>query len=207
MISFILIRHGETMWSKEKRYQGNTDVPLSTEGEKEVRRLSRVFGRYEPHVVYTSALSRAKESGDILCKSIAIKPKEDIRLNELGFGEWEGKTAEGLIKAKDPLYAKWMTGQFVRPPQGESVNSLRKRVQSFLKDCVKKNEGKTVAIVSHGGVLRVLITEILGLPRKNLFTFKVETGTMSVLTLAEGFGQLLMFNAIPSQRGKKSVGC
>jgi len=207
MIEFILIRHGETDWSKEKRYQGKTDVPLSTEGKKQVRCLSRVFAQYEPHVVYTSTLSRTRESGTILCKSIAAPLKEDAQLNELNFGEWEGKTADELIKTQDPLYTKWMEGQLIKPPHGETVSSLRKRVKNFLQECIKTHKNKTVAIVSHGGVLRLLIIEILGLPQKNLFTFKVETGTMSVLTLAEGFGQLLLFNAIPSQKGAKAIGC
>ena len=169
MIEFILIRHGATAWSEEKRYQGSSDICLSSQGKKQIHRLSRVISSYNPDLLYSSTLSRAKESADILFKPLKKRIIRDERINELSFGKWEGKTADELIKEKDISYQKWMQGYLIKPPSGESVVSLKKRVYLFMQDCLKKHEGKTVAIVSHGGVLRSFIVEALNLSRKKLF--------------------------------------
>ncbi|VAX35556.1 hypothetical protein MNBD_UNCLBAC01-646 [hydrothermal vent metagenome] len=207
MIEFILIRHGATVWSEERRYQGSSNICLSSKGKKQIQRLSKVILSYSPDVLYSSTLSRAQESAAILFKPLKKKIICDERINELNFGSWEGKTASELIQEKDVKYQKWMQGCFIKPPLGESVLSLKKRVGFFMQDCIKKHDGKTVAVMSHGGVLRCFIVEALGLSRKQLFQFHIDTATITVMTVCSGFGQLVTFNTTSPRLGKKLIGC
>ena len=181
MICFILIRHGDTLWTEEKRYQGRTDTPLSLIGRKKMIMLERIIQRVDVDVLYTSSLGRAKESGRIIAGSRRIKIKEDKRLNEISFGRWEGKTGQELWDEKDPVYKKWMEGRWVTALQGESIQSLRQRVKKFLTDCIRQYRSKTVVIVSHGGTIRMILIELLNLPLKHMFSFRIDPALVTVV--------------------------
>ena len=195
MIFFILIRHGDTLWTQEKRYQGRTDIPLSALGRKKMVALERNIRRADVDVIYTSSLGRAKESGRILAGSRRIKVKEDKRLDEISFGRWEGKTGQELWDAKDPVYKKWMESRWVAAPGGESIPALRQRVKDFLTDCVSQYENKAVVIVSHGGTIRMMLIELLNLSLRYMFSFRIEPASVTVLKYhPPTTGQLLCLN-------------
>lgn len=192
----ILVRHGETDWNKEKRYQGSIDRKLSFEGRKNIGRIASEIKSFKIDFVYTSALTRARQSGRILAVKIGVKPRMDKRLNELNFGRWEGKTAAELLAEKDKSFLAWSRGKWTTPKGGESLQSLRRRVRDFLKDGLKKHFGKTVLIVSHGGPIRMMIRESLGLPEEFLFSFSVLPASLSAIQFFDGkSAQLVCLNA------------
>jgi len=143
--------------------------------------LERIIQRVDVDVLYTSSLGRAKESGRIIAGSRRIKIKEDKRLNEISFGRWEGKTGQELWDEKDPVYKKWMEGRWVTALQGESIQSLRQRVKKFLTDCIRQYRSKTVVIVSHGGTIRMILIELLNLPLKHMFSFRIDPALVTVV--------------------------
>lgn len=184
MTRFLLIRHGDTLWTKQKKYQGQTDIELSKQGRKKIRGLSSALKSFEIHSLYTSSLKRARQSSEILSAALGIKPRTDARLNELNFGQWEGKTAAELLSKKDKPFFSWTKGKWKTPAGGESLGSLRRRVRQFLRECVKKHRHKNVAIVSHGGPIRMMIVESLRLPERFLFSFRVDPASVLLLTFA-----------------------
>ena len=160
MIRLILIRHGETHWTSQKRYQGHSDTRLTARGRSQARVLAKSLAAQKIDVLYTSSLGRAKETGSAISRKIGKRPRMDSRLNELSFGRWEGKTAKELARAKDRIFRRWCQGKLIKPPAGESLSSLRKRVSAFLKQIEKRHPGKTVALVSHGGTTLCAIASI-----------------------------------------------
>ncbi len=186
MTRLILIRHGATDWTFAKRYQGLTDIPLNAFGKKQIKRLADKLRGCKIDFFYHSLLKRAAESAAILAKKRKAKASADPRINEFHFGAWEGKTAQELLRAKDPFYRKWCRGQWVTPPGGESLLHFKKRICSFLSDILKRHEGKTVAVVSHGGPVRMIMLQSLRLPMRFFWSFYIEPGSLSVLHFNAG---------------------
>src|SRR3989338_4315254 len=94
----ILVRHGETVWTGEHRYQGVTDTALTTKGKRQARALAALLRRQQVDVLITSSLRRAKETGKVISQAIHRRPRNIAQLDEISFGCWEGKTSEELLR-------------------------------------------------------------------------------------------------------------
>lgn len=207
MIHFVLIRHGETLWTKEKRYQGKSNTPLTTQGRKQMKRFVSEISKYQPDIIFSSHLSRSFESAQILCEPLRKRPKIDERLAELGFGAWEGKTANELMAEKDSAYMQWFKGKIQTPKGGESLPSLHKRVRSFIRYCEKNFDSKKIIIVTHGGVIRMFLSEFLHLPHRQLFQFRIDPGSMTVIGKYQYSSQLILLNSPAPIKGIVPRGC
>ncbi|MBU0615435.1 MAG: histidine phosphatase family protein [Nanoarchaeota archaeon] len=153
MKRLILVRHGETAWVKEGRRQGIKDIPLSEKGINQARKAAAELRRYKIDIAYTSKLSRAIQTAEEIVKGRNIRLLKTKKLNERSYGIWTGLTFSD-IKKKDKIYfVKYENDKYnVKPPRGESLADIKKRVQSFIKSVNQEN----VLIVSHNGTLRVL---------------------------------------------------
>lgn len=194
MTNLILIRHGETSWTAARRYQGHSDTELTSKGKQQIQLAAKTLKGYAIDVLYASPLKRAKQSAEIISKAVGKKVSHDTRLKELHFGNWEGKTAEELYREKNKSFRHWSRGKLINPEGGESIPAFRKRVRSFLKDCVTRHQGKTVAVVAHGGPIKMMIFEALKLPPQSLWSLRIEPGAISALTFSPHFAQLVCLN-------------
>lgn len=165
-ITLYLIRHGETDWNREARYQGQRDIPLNDTGRSQARRHGRVLEGLKPSVAdfdfVSSPLQRAIETMALLRRELGLDAedfRQDQQIAELNYGHWEGQLASDLPhfdpvgladKAQDPF--RW------RPQGGESYCDLQDRIAAWLRTL----ERDTVA-VTHGGVSRVARGAILNL--------------------------------------------
>lgn len=167
-ITLYLIRHGETDWNRESRYQGQRDIPLNETGLAQARRHGEVLKEILPSVVgfdfVSSPLQRAVETMRLTRSALGLDPN-DFRIapeiSELSYGHWEGELAAEL-PAKDPsgVAGKASDPYGWRPRGGESYGDLEQRVADWLA----RLETDTVA-VSHGGVSRVARGALLGIDR------------------------------------------
>ncbi len=172
MTDFILIRHGETDWNRELRFQGHVDVPLNATGHEQARRLSeRITGEKVDHF-YASDLIRTRQTAEPSHRVLSLSPFFDSTLREQHFGQVEGMRADD-IKAKHPeAWAQWT--QFLPDyalPGGESTRSFHERVMTAMKRLQLAHPDQTVMVVTHGGVLDMIYrtARSLGLdgPRKS----------------------------------------
>ncbi len=207
MIHFILIRHGETLWTRERRYQGSSNTKLTAKGRKQIQPFVREITKYQPDIIFSSGLDRVKESSRILCKPLNKRPKIDRRLDEIGFGVWEGKTANELVEENDSVYMEWLRGKVVTPKGGETFNVFEKRVVEFIEDCRKKHNNKKIVIVTHGGVIRLFLIYILMLSQEYMFRFRVDPGTMTILGDYQYTKQLVMVNSTRPSKGLVPTVC
>ena len=177
-----LVRHGETDWNKEYRFQGRTDIPLSKEGmiqaEKVGQRLKDKFD-----VIYTSPLTRAVQTAEIISKTSSMSPIIYDNLIEVDFGEWEGLTFEQVERDYAKEYKLWKTDENLGPILGgeQNMKNAAIRGKKALLDIVSKNKGKNIVVVAHGAIIKASLIGIFDL-KVNMIQHITLTNT-SITTL------------------------
>ena len=166
MIRLILVRHGLTQWNEEKRYLGDSDIPLNQNGKQQAVALMHALKKERFDQIFASNLKRAFETATIIKNDREVSLISDVRLRELNLGALEGLTfLEAKIKYPDML-STWLENYDKPPDGGELFSSLAERVSSFLDDLKMIKAHKTILIVAHGGTLREIIRLLLGMPRE-----------------------------------------
>lgn len=165
MTDLILIRHGETDWNIEGRYQGQSDVPLNPAGIKQAEDLAKRLRDYRMDAIFSSDLSRAQKTAEIISRVNGASLYLDPRLREIDQGEWEGMLFHDIRtryakafeeRLRDPLQ--------VAPPGGETVGQVRQRVLEAIKDIIASYPRGVIAIVSHGLALAIIKVHLNNLP-------------------------------------------
>lgn len=155
---FLLIRHAESLWNAEGRWQGRGDPPLSERGRAQAARLGREVAGERPDLLIASDLSRAAETASALGAVFGLAPRKDPRLRELDVGTWTGLTREEIERREGELLERFERGDpDARPGGGESRREIRLRVRRTLAEIADRHRGRTVAIVTHLGVIRALL--------------------------------------------------
>lgn len=165
MTTIIFVRHGETLWNKELRYQGQQDSPLSSAGILQAEKVGEFLRRRSIDAVYSSDLKRAMVTAEAIAQHHGLNPEVDRRLREMSFGVWEGKTRDEVRQEYPDLWdARGRDNTGVRIPHGELPAEVVERMRSFLKDLVTNAPGRTIVAVSHGGTLRFTLAALLHIP-------------------------------------------
>lgn len=160
-MDLLLIRHGVTEWNLQKRYLGHTDIGLAERELSKLNLLKRELKKQSFHPVFTSDLRRCKETIHYL--GIGTQFKEDTRLREMNFGDWEGKTYEELKANLE--YQNWLNDwENYTTPNGEPWTEFTSRLDSFFKDLIQYGETERInytqqpiVIMTHGGVVRYFL--------------------------------------------------
>ena len=155
--TLLLIRHGETAWNAEHRIQGRLDVPLSTTGMWQTGRLAQRLADEAIDAVIASDLARAWMTGAPLADARGLAMVPDPRLRERAFGIFEGKTLDEIASEHPQEFAAWRARDVHwRIPEGESGAEFIGRVLDAMQEIANAYLGRTVAVVTHGGVLDVV---------------------------------------------------
>ena len=161
MTTLILVRHGETDWNAQLRWQGHSDTALNEAGREQARRLA---GELEPvNALYSSDLARASETAEIIAERLGLEVRLDPRLRERGFGSWEGRTAEEIEVSFPDEQRRWREGIGAGAHDAEQFEAFAARVGSFVDEVVPQHPGEDVLVVSHGGTIRVVHALAAGL--------------------------------------------
>ena len=159
---FYLIRHGETDWNKGGRYQGRTNIQLNDLGREQARLLGERFKYLPLDVVYVSPLDRAVATAEPVATSHGLTPITDEHFIEINFGEWEGHTIEELSEKFGSAYTDFFKDPFDHPVPGEgSFQIAMDRAIEGFNILAERHKGQNVAIISHGGLLRVMLVGLL----------------------------------------------
>jgi broad specificity phosphatase PhoE len=164
-MKLILIRHGETDYTIERRYCGGAiDAPLNNKGIRQARRLRRLLSKHKVDVIYASPMIRALQTADIALGQRRIKLIKDSLLRESHLGKWEGHTLDEIKKKFPKDVQKWYQDPLnFGATDGETPVILHKRVTRFLRKLYKSNhKNRTAAIVTHSGPFRIIVGEMNG---------------------------------------------
>jgi len=196
-----LIRHGETEGAETRRYKGTIDVPLSENGMRQIEKLSsclvkEINNSSNPpsptllkeekgrllKAVYCSYLSRAVKSAELIAKPHSLKPVIVPALRERYFGIWEGMSFDEIKEKYPEEFTAWAGNPLeFSPMEGESTMEVKDRVINAMNTIIQNHSGERIAIVSHGGVIRVILCYILGVPLENIFRFEQDYAALNII--------------------------
>lgn len=153
--TLLLIRHGETEWNTQGRFQGCTDIDLSEEGIKQAELLKkRLNGNFD--YIYTSPLSRALKTANIIASDTDKEVITAPEIREINFGEWEGLTIHEISEKYPEIFKAWRTDKVESYISGGdlSIRNAANRASKCILDIVSKHKGKKIIIVAHGGIIK-----------------------------------------------------
>lgn len=161
----VLIRHGETPWNKEGRFQGQSDIGLLPEGIKQAEKLARKFPLNHVDAIYCSDLKRAESTAEPIAERFKLHLQPVAKLREMCFGQWEGVKVEE-VNEKWPHVVNDFFGnpQSVDIPDGENLQQVQDRAVAAVKDILAQNKGKNIVIVAHGAVNRAILSYMMHVP-------------------------------------------
>jgi broad specificity phosphatase PhoE len=198
MAQLILLRHGETEWSRDHRHTGRTDVPLTARGEEQARLLAAELDGRRLSLVLVSPALRARRTAELAGLSAGeVRPELDPDLWEWDYGGYEGVTT-ARIREDRPGWYLWRDG--VVPGDADHPGETAEQVGARVDRVIGRVRpvlagGGDAAVVAHGHVLRVLTARWLGLPPADGRLFRLDTGTVSVLGFEHGEPVILRWNA------------
>ena len=197
MDRLFLIRHGETDGTAKGKFMGEIDFPLNKEGKIEAEKLAERLKGEKIAAFYTSPLKRAVETAIILNQFHRLPLKKRRALKEIRLGEWEGLTLEEIYQWDKILCQKWFfdTENFTMPG-GESVKAMKKRVIDGWEEIASLHRRGTVAIITHGGAIRILICHILKLDLTLFWKIRQDTTALNIITFSQGLVTLTLLNDI-----------
>lgn len=154
MTTIFLIRHGETEWNRNGRWQGHADIPLSQAGREQAQALARRLlseGAFFDHL-YASDLSRAFETAQVVGRALEMPVQPFPALREIHVGSWSGLTRAEIIERFPGAFTDFFHSQ-----DGEAMDAFNRRVGEGVLELARRHPGERLAIVTHGGTIRGII--------------------------------------------------
>ncbi|TAN45185.1 MAG: histidine phosphatase family protein [Nitrospirae bacterium] len=219
-----LIRHGETEGADVKRYKGSIDVPLSDNGIIQIQKTADFVFRYlklseaakkksylndihNPHVnsseepalssVYCSDLGRAIKSAEIVAEPYGLSPVANPAFRERNFGVWEGMSFPEIKEKYPSEFEAWASDPVTfSPVGGESTADMNDRVMPALDMILEKHQGESIALVAHGGVNRIILCNIMGVPLENVFRVEQDFAAVNVIEFWDKYPVVKLVNGV-----------
>lgn len=197
MTRIILVRHGETPWNVEGRYQGQEDIPLSERGLEQARLLAE--GLRDIHI--DAAVSSPLKRSCVTCKTAAdlhgLEVHVDERLTEINHGSWEGCYAKDIQAQYPDAFHLWHTKPHLvqMPDGGESLADVHKRAMAAMADIISVHPNETVLVAAHDAVNRVILCEALGMDMAHFWQMKQDNTCINVLEYEVGEWRLVLLNS------------
>ena len=154
MTTLLLVRHGETDWNREGRWQGHSDTHLNEIGRAQAERVAGELDGVD--VVYSSDLARARDTAEIIAGRSGLPVRLDARLRERSFGAWEGLSAAEIEAEFRDAHLRWLAGEGPGADDAEPFDAFGRRVREALGEILERHPDETVLVVAHGGTVRVI---------------------------------------------------
>ena len=187
----LLVRHGEVEEGARGRIYGRLDPALSPAGRAQAEAAARSVAAERPVAIYTSPSVRARDTAVPIASALGLTPVTDPRIREIEFGEFEGLTFAEAERRDPVTWREWMErpGE-VRFPGGECWDEIRARAVDAAEAIAAAHPHAPVVVITHGGVIRALLSEALALPASRTFRMEVGFGSLTVLR-REPFGWMV----------------
>lgn len=202
----IFIRHGETDWNREQRFQGQIDVPLNALGHAQAGRLAQRLATSAPDLFFSSDLLRTRETSAPLGVAWRQTPTLDAALREQHFGLFEGLDVPTIKARHGALWAQWLEHRAdFALPGGENLIQFHQRVLNAVQALAEQHSGRTLAVVTHGGVLDMLWRTVHGLPLSGLRACEIPNTGINRLRwhrgtlLIDSWGDAAHLDGLPEQ--------
>ncbi len=180
-----LIRHGVTDWHRDQRVLGQRDVALNATGINQAQAAARALAAVQIGEVLSSPLVRAVQTAEIIAGQFGIEVARDPRLTDFRVGKWEGMGYDDVTRS--PEYQRFLADPLSDGiPGGEGLKQIRERSVAAIEQALEDApQGESVAIVTHAGIVRVLLAHYLGSHPANYHRIRVAPGSICVLSFAD----------------------
>ncbi len=187
----LLVRHGETDWNRQKRFQGQIDVPLNEMGQLQAQQAGNFLSTVPIHHAVSSPLLRPKETAEIILQHHPDVPLELVDdLKEISHGLWEGALEAEIEQSFPGMLEQWQHApETVQMPEGENLQQVWERTIAAWDGIVQKamqRPGETTMVVAHDAVNKAILCYVLGLGPEYFWCFKQGNGAVSVIDYSKG---------------------
>jgi len=200
-MTLYLIRHGQTRLNMDRRYIGSTDLELTDLGIKQAYAVGKDIKPFSAKIsrIYTSPMKRTVQTTAEIKKSLTdLDVVEVADLAEVDFGLWEGLLSIEAEEKYPDIYKKLREAPLEACfPEGGNLIEIRNRTLAFIKGLASINQEDEFMIVSHGGPIRMIIAEIMGLNDRKIWSFEIKHGSISKVVLEDKYSFVSYLNCVP----------
>ena len=190
-----LVRHGQTAQSYEDAFCGVTETPLTARGREQAAQLSEWFRNKAIEFLYCSPQGRARETVAPIAATLGLEVQVRAALREMNFGLWENRARSELAQRYPQELALWESGSWMaQPPEGETQQAVLARTVPCIIEMLALHRSRTLLIVAHKSILRLLIGHVLNMSLPDSRSLRVDPGSVSELSITGASVQLVRFN-------------
>jgi alpha-ribazole phosphatase len=197
-----LVRHGQVEGHKEKRYNGQANVPLTQLGREESDRVCDSLNDIPLDAVYSSDLDRSRYCAELVAAAHNLSVSACESLRELHIGDWEGRTwAELQESYPDDWQSRLQDLVNFQVPGGESLQDAADRIRPTIREIVTRHLGGAVVLVAHGGVNRIVLLDAIGAPLEQAFSIEQDYGCLNIIDyFSDGNAVVKLLNGTADRR-------
>lgn len=196
----LLVRHGETDWNRQQKFQGGIDVPLNDNGRQQSQRAAELLKDVPLVFAFSSPMLRPKETAEIILQHHPqIQLQLQAGLREISHGLWEGKLEPEIEQTYPGELQRWRTvPDQVQMPEGENLQQVRERAIAAWQDILAAvaERPQTGLVVAHDATNKVLLCHVLGLAPNSFWSFRQGNGAVSVIDYPQGLGGFPVLQAM-----------
>ena len=164
VLTLYLVRHGQTACSRENRFCGEVDVPLTESGLAMADALANAFGAESWTAIYSSPLLRARQTAEPLARRLGLELRNEDGLREIAYGAWDGRLESEVERAEPAAFHAWSADPgWVSPPGGETAWQIAARALPVVEALRERHPDGRVLAVSHKATIRILVCALLGI--------------------------------------------
>jgi len=188
-----LVRHGECEGNIKGMFRGRTDFPLNKRGLVQAQDLAQELKSFSIKYIYTSPLSRARQTAEAIAQQCGIEVKIEEQFNNIELGSWEGRFKKEIAELYPKEWELWVNNpEELRVEGMETLYDVQKRTKACLDSLVSRYNGETLVVVSHRAVLKPLIAACLNIASPYFWKIHLDTASYSLLSHKEGRGYCLV---------------
>jgi broad specificity phosphatase PhoE len=196
------LRHGETAWTRERRFSGSRDLPLTPLGERQAQALAAALAAEKVAAVYASPLARTRACAEAIGRPHHLEVRVEPGFREMTFGEWEGLTRQEVEARWPEMFALWRASpERAVPAGGESLAEVAARAGKALQQLRDSHPEGTVVLVSHAIVLRLIVLDALGLGPERLWSLDASPAGLTEIEYQSGWPTVHRMNTLAHLRG------
>ena len=189
----ILVRHGECEGNIKGKFRGRADFPLNERGLIQAQDLARELKNFPLKHIYTSPLSRAKQTAEAVARQCGIEVKVEEQFNNIELGSWEGRFMKEIAEQYPEEWGLWINNpEKLRVQDMETLYDVQKRAKTCLDNLVSRHNGETLAVITHRAVLKPLIAACLNITSPYFWKIHLDTASYSLLSYKEDRGYCLI---------------
>jgi len=196
MTRIILVGHGETEWNRVEHFRGRADVPLNRTGLFQAQATGRrIADEWRPVAIYSSPLSRAIRTAEAAAWHFDLTVQVHSGLVDINYGEWQGLTPDEARERWPEVVDAWYKAPHTACiPGGETLDDLRSRALGAVNETAARHGGKTILLVGHTVINRVILLGVLGLGNDRFWRLRQDTCAINVFEMENGIFTIVSLN-------------